>query len=154
MPNEGSTPVENIAGDPRAHEIASGLLQQTGDAMMRFDFPRFAAAFHVPHEIETFEGTRVLKSQEDLARVFKAVHERLRREGVTDYVRRVIIAEFRDEDTIVSTHETRWTNGMQLLMDSYPAKTTLKCVDGSWLLYDSSYAVDVSSSFNDALMRG
>ena len=123
-----------------AKKIATSVLECSGSAMMRNDFSAFLGCFHIPHQIETFDGETVIRHEHELEAKFIKMRENLMKLGVTDYVRHVVAAEFQDENTISTTHETRPMSGRLLVTDPYPTYSTLQKIDGAWKVTDSKYA--------------
>ena len=134
-----------------AMAIAEGCLSQTTKGLMTDDFELFAAVFHVPHKIETFEGVRYIETTEALRETFEALVQAFARLSVTDNVRRVIAAEFHAPDWIVSTHETRLMNGPIMVVGPYPVISSLRLFDGVWKVAESSYALGEHPVLNAAL---
>lgn len=134
---EDLTPAREAAVD-----IATRVLDQTGRATMQGDFVAYKTLFDLPQVVRTFDGTKTLETTEDLYQVFRDIRTRFASLGVTDLVRRVIAAEFQDASTIMTTHETRLMNGTQLLQDTFPTHSILRCRDGVWTVGTATYAVD------------
>ena len=65
-----------------------------------------------------------------------------------------IAVEFKDENTILSTHETRLLSRGLLVDDPYPAMQTLvRGGDGVWRVQSGVYWMQPNSGFKAALLR-
>ena len=125
--------------DPRA--VSEYLLARTGEAYMTGDFDGFAACFALPQWIETFKGRRLITSPDELQLFFNEMRSQFCRLGVTDMVRRCVVAEFRDPYTIEATHETRLLAGAQLVQPCYPCFSVIKRTGQGWQVADGQYAI-------------
>lgn len=119
--------------------IAEDLLQRTGAALLNGDSGAFADCFALPQVFETVSGRVVAETRGHLVRMFQAVQQKYRCMGVTDLVRHVVQAEYRDHETIAFTHESRLLQGTTLLQAPFPTFSIVKYVDGLWLVHASSY---------------
>ena len=59
-----------LGDDASARDISVALLKATGVAMDAGDFDSLAACFELPHEVESFEGRRVIATSEDFEKTF------------------------------------------------------------------------------------
>ena len=106
------------------------------------DFQAFRACFQLPQVMETFSGPHRVEGEDDLQRIFCKIREYYRTEGITHMIRRCVSAEYRDEATIASTHESRLIRGGSVLARSpYPVFSILSKVNGNWLIAFSQYAI-------------
>lgn len=135
-----------------AKAISERLLEATGQAMLSNDFEDFVQHFCIPNEIQTFEGRRIISTEADLRKTFKAVRTYYDKSGVTDMVRHCVAASFTDENTIVSTHETRLLTGAVISRAPYPLMSVLKFNGERWQVASSSYAIEDEKEHNAALM--
>ncbi|WP_420010864.1 hypothetical protein [Tateyamaria sp.] len=93
--------------DTDAKTIATALLQDTRLEMFGGSYDVWISSFALPQEVQTFDGQQILETVEDLRALYHTLSAHLSRRGITDIVRYVIAAEFRDPNVIHSTHETR-----------------------------------------------
>ena len=135
-----------------AREVSEYLLDRTGRALLDRDVDAFLECFIVPHEIETFEGRRLIKTREDLRRVTLAVLSHYDSIGLTDLVRHCVEASFQDEKTVLATHETRLVSGSYLLREPFPALSVLRLTEDGWKIASCSYAIKDHKDHNAALM--
>lgn len=135
-----------------AREVSEHLLEATGTALMCGDFDSFQQHFLLPQELQTFEGMRVLKHVDDLKSAFEAVRSFYHRTGVTDIARHCIEAAFKDEQTIEAVHETRLLSGHVLCKMPFATLSTLRLVDGHWMVNGTSYAIAEPPGLNSALL--
>lgn len=126
---------------PTAKEVADYLLDCTGKSLMAGDFDGFLPHFGLPHEVHTFDGMQTLHIAEDVRRVFDGVRTCYCKYGVTDMVRHCVEAEFHDDATIHSVHETRLLNETRLLQKPYPVFMVMRFIDDRWQIVRSEYAV-------------
>jgi hypothetical protein len=134
-----------------AHKIAGFLLEQTGNALVSGDFEKFVKYFHLPQEMETFEGLNLVSTPAELRKVFDAIRLMFQREGITQLVRHIVEARYTDENTIKSTHETRLLNGTTLVQQPFPTFSTLSRREG-WQVKSAQYAIADSPQYNAALL--
>ncbi|MEL7090217.1 MAG: hypothetical protein AAFN94_00645 [Pseudomonadota bacterium] len=137
-----------------AREISTEVLETTAAALLSGDFRTFAARVALPYRIEV-EGAEVIcKTLEDLKKIYRQAHQHLTQLGVSLLHRDCIAVEFKDERTIVSTHETRLLSRGLLVDDPYPAMQTLvRGDDGVWRVQSGVYWMQPSSGFKAALLR-
>mmetsp|Transcript_22421 Transcript_22421/g.36126 ORF Transcript_22421/g.36126 Transcript_22421/m.36126 type:complete len:144 (-) Transcript_22421:5095-5526(-) len=124
-----------------AHSIATTLLQRTRLGMFGGDYDTWMASFALPQQVQTFEGERVLRTPEDLNEVYHTLSAHFVHRGVTDIARHVIAAEFRGEDAIHSTHETRLMQGDLLMGAPFVAYSVLRKAKAGWQVAESTYAI-------------
>ncbi len=122
-----------------AIDVADDLLQRTGMAMLTGDTDGFVCCFSLPQVFQTALGQVHVETRNQLARMFETVHGQFRSLGVTDMARHVLHAEFRDPETIYSTHETRLLHGHTLLQEPFPVFSVLKAFGSRWLIRSSAY---------------
>ena len=132
-----------------AFDVAENMLVRTNEAIMSRNFDLYRQCFHLPSKIETYSGVIAVDAQADLREVFDAITRQFDAKGVTDFVRRVLEAEFHGSDEVSSAHETRLMRRTFVLRDSYPSYCTLKRFDGIWKITHSTHAVtDINSIYN------
>lgn len=134
-----------------AKDVSNYLLDVTGRAMMANDFAMFATCFHLPHELETFDGTHVMTSEAELRATFDAVHEHFKSLGVTQLVRNCISAEFVAPDKVHATHQTFLMAGDRLRQEPFPSFSILRNFAGHWKVTHSQYAISDAPAHNRAL---
>lgn len=133
-------------------QIAQHLLNVTGIALDRNDYDLFEQFFYLPHVVETFAGKRTVHTRKDLRLLFDNSVYQARSLGVTERVRRCLSAEFRDDGSFVSAHETHMMRGTQLVRDPIPAYSIKKKIGGVWLQTFSAYALDSDSEHSLELL--
>ena len=138
---------------PSAREIAERLLKETGDAIMTADFDRFAECFECPQFMDTFEGRQEVETYDDLRFIFKSVQTNLLRLGVTEMVRECLAADYQNDGTIHTTHQSRLLRGTTLV-ESYPCYSILQNYAGIWKVSYSSYALGKTSTYLGVLNHG
>ncbi len=126
-------------------EVARHMLKVTGIALDRNDFDLFAQFFYLPHLVETFRGKQKVRTREDMRLLFDNSVYQAKLLGVTQRVRRCLSAEFREDGSFVSAHETHMMCGDQLVRDPIPAYSIKKLVNGVWQQTFSAYAADGNS---------
>lgn len=132
-----------------AFDVAEAMLARTGEATMSRDFDLYKQCFHLPSKIETYSGVIAVGTLADLREVFDTITRQFDAMGVTDFVRRVLEAEFHGSDEVSSAHETRLMRSTFVLRDPYPSYCTLKRFDGIWKIIHSTHAVtDINSIYN------
>jgi len=134
-----------------ASDVSEYLLARTAEAYMSGDFEKFAAFFILPQQMETFEGRILIKTTDDLRDFFDAMRKHFCRLGITDLVRRCVVAEFRDPDTIEATHESRLLAGTRLVQPPYPCFSILKRTEAGWRVADGQYAIQDVPAHSSAL---
>lgn len=143
-----------LLSDQDAHRISNDLLVRSGLAIMEGDFDAFAHCFHLPHEIETFAGSNLIETRDGLREVFRLVRHRYVALSVTELARFIISAEYTDETTIKSAHESRLMNGKHLVQEPFPCFSVIRRIDGIWRVANSSYAIADCRELQNALMTG
>lgn len=137
-----------------AEEIADELLYKTGKALIAGDFDGFLPCFGFPHIIETGDARRILRTPDDLRRVFDNVVRYYTDQGVVDLARTVVEARFLDADTIGSTHVARLLQSQSTaLRNPYPVYTIIRrhgYLD--WKVMAGVYAILDSAAHNAALV--
>ncbi len=134
-----------------ARAIAQGLLAATGEALRAGDFVAFRNCFRLPQTVQTFNGSSVIETEDDLRQIFDRVRDHFARIGVTELVRHVVNVDFRDADTILSTHESRLLGGNELLETPYPVFSILHRTETGWVIGDSNYAIPDEDGHEQAI---
>lgn len=135
-----------------AQDVSEHLLARTGDAMLAGDFDTFATCFHLPYEVETLEGRRLIETRDSLRLTFDNVHAHLVKQQVTIMARHCVSASFRGPDEVAATHETRLISRDILVQEPFPAFSILrKQKDNAWRITHTSYVILDSSDLNAAL---
>lgn len=134
-----------------ATTIADDLLQRSGAAMLSGDAQAFVSCFALPQEFETASGKVLVQSRQHLTRMFLAVQSHYKAMAVTDMVRHVVHAEFRNSETITFTHESRLLQGNVLLQEAFYVFSIVKLIEGEWLVAASTYGPTDDSIAGKAL---
>lgn len=141
------------SGDPAsAREICERQINSTAKAIFDYNFEDFEVWFALPFEFETFDAKRTIETRADLEMSFQRVHRYYRRIGATRLERRCIEAEFRDQHTLNSTHETRVMREGELLLEPYPTFVVSHLIEGRWRIVKSTYAIDDQPEFVHAVI--
>ena len=134
--------------------IAERLLEKTRLELFGGKADLFVSRFDLPLNLETFSGTRLVETREEL----RTIHDDLCRHfalmGATDHVRRVVAAEFRSDDIIHSTHESRIIQQGVLLQEPYVAFSVLRRKPEGWQVADCSYAISGTEPHGAVLSGG
>lgn len=150
LPHADRAPRPIDETDPAA--IHQFTLDITGLALETGDFDLFAAFFHLPHHIETFGASVVLRTQRDLRVVFDNSRTHVEHSGIARRVRDCISASFQGADTILATHVSRVMHGHQQLREPVPCHSVLERIGGLWKVVRSSYAIEESDKPYDRLL--
>ena len=119
--------------------------------MLSGDAQAFVSCFALPQEFETASGKVLVQSRQHLTRMFLAVHSHYKAMCVTDMVRHVVHAEFRNSETITFTHESRLLQGTVLVQEAFPVFSIVRLIEGDWLVTSSSYGTTDESLAGRAL---
>ncbi len=133
--------------------VSQTLLDITGKALMTHDFDPFASVFLLPHEFETFDGKSLVSTRRQLHDLFRSMcsyHDSL---GVTDLIRECIAAEYKSDTTIAATHLSHLMRNGTRLTEPYPVFSTLKKINGLWMITSGKYAVDSKTGAGRAIAR-
>ena len=153
--DNGGQSIEDFVGatydKSTALGVAEYLLDCSGQAMRDGDFERFLTCFQIPHKIDTFDGSKILRNREEFLQTFQEVRKYQQNNHVTDVVRRVVSARFVDPETVHTTHETRMLCGSFMLQDSYLTYSEARKINGAWKLTFSQYAIPDAPNLNSAL---
>ena len=142
-----------MASTPSARDISEQILNTTGRAILKRDFDAFKTCFAYPLTTETFEGQQVIRTEPEFLRVFTAAHEYYRMRNVTDLVRRVVTAEFKDAGVIHSLHESRLLSGHEVLDQRTDCFSRLRLIDGEWRI-DLTRYVNTNARQLDQILGG
>lgn len=134
-----------------AFPIIKTILDGTAWALLNKCFPSFLQYFHVPHVVETFETSRIVNTVEEFERLFNQLTTEYEKHGTTDLVRNCLEVKFRDQDTILSTHEARVMNGSRLMWGPYPVLSEIKRYGSDWKVVKTSYAIKGNQALSDTL---
>lgn len=142
-----------MESDRLADTIAEELLQLTGAALLAKDFHAFKSHFELPLRLETVEGHRFVRTDEEFFEVFDAVLNHLKNTEVEDFVRTVIYADFVDEETIRSVHLSSEIHaGGDLRRPAYPVHSTLVRSNDRWKIVSCLYVILDNEDHNRALV--
>lgn len=122
-------------------QVLEYTLRVSGDAILEGDFKSFKSIFDLPHHITTFEGSRMLRTLDDLRETFQTVHNHCRDRQITNIVRECISAEFDEDHQIKSAHTTRLLAGSQQIGQTSMAYGVLRLKGGLWVSTSSQYAL-------------
>ena len=136
-----------------AIDVASTLLEITGDALISGSFDDFRAVFHVPQYMATMAGPIYMETEEDMRRAFDEMCKHLKGIGVTDLVREVVACEYTSATRIESTHTAELLRNGQRLSDPYPVFSVIEKVDGTWKVTGSEYALEPTNGQAMALAK-
>ncbi len=143
-----------MESDRLADTIAEELLQLTGAALLAKDFAAFKSHFELPLRLETVEGHRFVRTDDEFSEVFEAVIRHLKNTAVEDFVRTVIYADFVDDDTIRSVHLcSEIHEGGDLKRPAYPVHSTLVRSADRWKIVSCLYVILDNEDHNRALVR-
>lgn len=81
-----------------------------------------------------------MSSVAQLRRIFETITGHYQSVGLTDMLHHIVNAEYLDEQTISSTHESRLLQGTNLLQAPYPVHSIIKKTEAGWKVAKSSYA--------------
>ena len=134
-----------------AREIAEDLLERSGQGLIAGDFKSFADCFVLPKELETFEGRRVVKTEDEMESIFDDMRAYYGKIGMTHMDRRIVDAEFRNPTTIVSTHHSRIVADQELAQQPFDVLSVIELVDDVWRIRHCQYAIIDSEEHNKVL---
>jgi len=135
-----------------ARAITTELLNRSGRAFVNGDFDAFLSCISLPYRLETFDGKRLVETEDQLRDVFEAVRMHHRKTSVTEMNRHVVEALFRDQDTILATFETRLLHKNILTQAPYPVFAVIVRENGAWKTNNMTVAVEDSAAHNALLM--
>ena len=124
-----------------AIEIASQILEGTGQALLSGNFHDLLKFFTVPTTILTSAETIILSSEADLETTMQGVIEEYRNGGVTAVDREVVEAAFKSPDEILSVHVSQMLCGDTPLGEAVPVLSNLVRTAEGWKITRSEYAV-------------
>ena len=134
-----------------ARDICEASLTDTKHALLQNDFNLMAACFEMPLNIDTFEGTRTVRNRLEFSKLFDDARRYYQSIGVTEISRSCVEAAFKDEKTVVATHETRLLNGTRTLVDPYPVMAEMKWDKRGWKIVRNSYGLTSTDGLSRAL---
>ncbi|MEM1237578.1 MAG: hypothetical protein AAGI10_11445 [Pseudomonadota bacterium] len=137
-----------------AREICEAILDRTTAALLAGDFDAFAQCFTMPTKVETFEGSRILSTLEELRDAFEGVCAHYMSLGTTDIVRHIVAAEFVDETKIRATHETRVLAKNDLVQAPFAVHSTYIAEETMWKVSESIYIVENAPLYTRAISKG
>jgi hypothetical protein len=136
-----------------AVDIASAILEITGEALMSGDFDAFLGVFHVPQHMATMAGPIFMETEADMRRAFDQMHAHFSNTGVTDLVREVVAAQYISPTRISSTHVSEMIRNGQRLNDPYPVFSIIEKIDATWKVTGSEYALEANNGQALAIAR-
>ena len=136
---------------PTAKDVSEYLLRRSGDALFSGDFNAFAACFALPQKMETFDGRKLVETEEDLRSIFDGVRAYYRSLGVTILERRCIAARFATADRVEATHVSRLISGASIVQTPYPVFSIIERGEPGWRVVHSKYAISDAPAHNRAL---
>lgn len=135
--------------DSTAEEIADDLLYRTGQGLKRNDFQMMRRCFDIPNMIETTQGKRMIKTEQEFFKTFEDMRNYYKANCVVDVARIIISSEFLDSQTIGSTHASRLIlQDGTLFLKPYPVYSIIKFLHGNWKIVSSIYAILDSPQLN------
>lgn len=141
----------SLAEDCSARDVSEFLLARSSDAMMSGNFDMMRQCFEIPQEIQTFDGTKLINSVEELEATFRAIRAYHRRAGITEMVRHCLEAVFKGPDEVEATHVSRLLAGNVLVNGPHSVFSVLRRREGIWRIASSKYAIADSDELNRAL---
>ncbi len=139
--------------DAKAQAIYQHLLDKIAETYFAGDFDGFARMIHVPHRIEYFAKAVVLKTRDDLRRLFDDICNHNTQNGITNIIRTCLAAQFLSKDEILGMHETRMIMTNQVMLSPYPVKSVLRRIDGAWWVCESDNALEPDEGLGQVLDR-
>lgn len=130
-----------MASQQSAFEISEDILVRTGIGLKCGDFDVFATCFALPHHIETFEGSCVIHTLDDMHEKFRAIRMQFHLAGVTELVRRCVDACFYGPNTIEMVHRSHQMCGTHILHSPYPVYSIVRRQEGAWKITHGKYAM-------------
>ncbi|SMX46163.1 hypothetical protein [Maliponia aquimaris] len=136
-----------------AAEVATQLLEITGEALLSGAFDRFAECFRLPQVVATMDGARVLRTRDDLRRVFDEVRGLYAELGVARLDRWVEAALFDGPDRIRQAHVTHLLSKEgALLRPPFTDLAEIVREDGRWQVVGNQYTVETDTDHGRALL--
>ena len=135
----------------RAIAIGTDLLDRTGEGLKTGNWEQFISCFGFPHRLDTFEGSYIVQTPEDMRSRFDAVRATHKADCVTDLLRHTIAADWVDDTTIHHTHQSRPLSGTTLMLAPYTVFSVFEYRAGRWLVTSSQYAISNADELNAAL---
>ena len=137
-----------------AEDITEELLYRTGLALVEGRLDGVEDCFLLPHSMETTEGVRIVRTPEDVRRMFEEVRSYFADSGVVNIVRTVVEARFVSDTEVESVHVSRlWRNSDERPETTYPVFSVIRlCDDRKWRIAHSNYAITESRSHGSALL--
>ena len=122
-----------------ARDVSEMLLRKTGAALAAGDCRALCLCFRLPFELKTPAGRAVFKTTEHLRTVFDRVTAYHKSLNITELDRSCLKAEFRDENTVVATHLSRFYSDGVLVGATHTALSVLVREDGEWRISYCEY---------------
>lgn len=114
------------------------IYQSTLDAIIAAVMTNDLAALHrrvgLPHFISTNATQLIIASIEELDMVLSDYHSQLKRQGVTEYRRTCLKAEFQkhDPETIVGVHRSEILSHGKYVVEPFLCHVALMKIEGVW----------------------
>ncbi|GAA4223879.1 hypothetical protein J4E08_23055 [Sagittula sp. NFXS13] len=117
----------------KALEIVQDGLDHHAGATMSGDIDTMMAYSDIPCAIETLSGRVIAANTSEMRAICEALVCSINAKKLSHMVRRCFEAEFKDDDTIWATYETRFLrNGVELAEDTYTSFIILKKRIDGW----------------------
>ncbi len=138
--------------DDAAHAIVQDFLDRQGAATVAGDIEETLAWCEIPCTMESLEGRAVATTEAEMRAICATFIEALARQRLTHMMRRCLLAQARDPDTICATYETRYIReGKLLTAEPYLGFVALGRGPDRWRIREIRFAVGGESAANLAL---
>lgn len=117
----------------QALEIVQDGLDRHARATLSGDIDAMMKYSDIPCAIETMAGKVVATNRAEMRTICEALVHSIKVRQLSDMVRRCLEAEFKSDETIWATYETRFLrNGVELAEDTYTSFMILKKRTDGW----------------------
>jgi len=136
--------------DAKALRIAETITDKATLGLLTREFHHYRSVFDLPIEVETVSGCQIYKTDQELRELFLTICNYLQVINTTDLVRKFVAAEFLDDETLQTVHESYALQGSTRVVEPIPVMSLFKRVDGVWKVKKTSFVIPDIGEFNDA----
>lgn len=136
--------------DAEALRIAEPITNMATLGLLTGDFAHYRSVFELPIQVETVSGCQVYETEQELRELFMSIRNYLQVINTTDLVRKFVAAEFLDNETLQTVHESYALQGSTRVVDPIPVMSVFRRIDGVWKVKKTSFVIPDIGEFNDA----
>lgn len=140
-----------LGRDADPHDITQDLLDRSGEALISGNFEMMKSCFILPQGFSTFDGKRMVETEDQLRDVFNNVRDEYARQGVTKLIRTIVAATRKSDTQIEATHISHMFAGNLRISKPFPVFAVTRWTGTDWRVASSDYAVEPGTNHSRVL---